>query len=258
MSAIPAAKIKNPLAIVNLVLIGVIGIRVLILYANEPIFLAAAGLLASFCLLYAAGAYLLRVSWLRWIYFPLIAAIVLAGMLLQPHLDMWGMLYYLTGQQAVLSLSRRSAALFLSVIFLLFLAAQIYALGWADGLAVSLQMTAGGIFLISFLIIYLGVEQARQNSQALLADLQTANSRLKEYTEEAEALSAAQERNRLARELHDSVSQILFSVNLTAQSAQILLKTNPAYAGEQLERVQELTSIALGRLRSLITQLRPK
>ena len=66
-----------------------------------------------------------------------------------------------------------------------------------------------------------------------------------------------QERNRLARELHDTVSQLIFSINLTTRSAQLLLKKEPARVADQLNRLQEMTADALAQLRSLISQLRP-
>ena len=66
-----------------------------------------------------------------------------------------------------------------------------------------------------------------------------------------------QERNRLARELHDTVSQLIFSINLTTRSAQLLLKKDPARVPDQLKRLQEMTTDALSQLRSLITKLRP-
>ena len=66
-----------------------------------------------------------------------------------------------------------------------------------------------------------------------------------------------QERNRLARELHDTVSQLIFSINLTTRSAQLLLKQEPARVADQLNLLQKMTTNALTQLRSLITQLRP-
>jgi signal transduction histidine kinase len=61
----------------------------------------------------------------------------------------------------------------------------------------------------------------------------------------------------LARELHDSVSQLIFSITLTSQAARLLLERDPARVPQQLDRLQEMTSSALGQLRSLIAQLRP-
>ena len=98
---------------------------------------------------------------------------------------------------------------------------------------------------------------APAKSPQLLADLQLAHRKLQEYTAQAEELSAVQERNRLARELHDSVSQAIFSISLTSESARLLLERKPARLPEVLDRLQEMTSSALGQLRSLIAELHP-
>ncbi len=80
------------------------------------------------------------------------------------------------------------------------------------------------------------------------------NARLYEQSHELSILS---ERNRLALELHDVVSQKLFSLNLSADSAATLLARDPAAAEVQLGRVRELAREALAELRSLILGLRP-
>jgi signal transduction histidine kinase len=80
------------------------------------------------------------------------------------------------------------------------------------------------------------------------------NARLYERSRELSILS---ERNRLALELHDVVSQKLFSLNLAAESAATLLDRGPEQARPQLERVRDLAREALAELRSLIFGLRP-
>ena len=80
------------------------------------------------------------------------------------------------------------------------------------------------------------------------------NARLYERSRE---LSAVSERNRLALELHDVVSQKLFSVVLTAEAAATLLDRDPDAARERLERVGTLARESLDELRSLIDELRP-
>jgi signal transduction histidine kinase len=80
------------------------------------------------------------------------------------------------------------------------------------------------------------------------------NARLHERSRE---LSTIEERKRLARELHDSVTQTLFSIGLTAEAAAELVDANPARAREQLGYLQELTRAAMGEMRSLIFELRP-
>jgi len=80
------------------------------------------------------------------------------------------------------------------------------------------------------------------------------NARLHERSRE---LSTIEERKRLARELHDSVTQTLFSIGLTAEAATELLDSEPARAREQLGHLQELTRTAMLEMRSLIFELRP-
>jgi signal transduction histidine kinase len=76
--------------------------------------------------------------------------------------------------------------------------------------------------------------------------------------ERARELSVAEERTRLARDLHDSVTQTLFSLSLATESAAALAgpDTEPALAG-QLDQVRELSSSALAEMRSLVDTLRP-
>jgi signal transduction histidine kinase len=80
------------------------------------------------------------------------------------------------------------------------------------------------------------------------------NARLYEQTRE---YAVVEERNRLSRELHDSVTQSLFSVTLLSEAALSLLDRDPAKARERLERANELAQGALAEMRALIFQLRP-
>jgi signal transduction histidine kinase len=76
-------------------------------------------------------------------------------------------------------------------------------------------------------------------------------------SDEAEALSVLAERNRLALDLHDAVSQKLFSLVLTAEAAAELLERDPAAARERVTRVGALGREALDELGVLIGELRP-
>ena len=75
--------------------------------------------------------------------------------------------------------------------------------------------------------------------------------------EQSRELTMIAERNRLALELHDVVSQKLFSLSLTAESAATLLDRDQDGARAQLDRVLELAREALDELRTLILGLRP-
>jgi signal transduction histidine kinase len=80
------------------------------------------------------------------------------------------------------------------------------------------------------------------------------NARLYERSRE---LSAVQERTRLARDLHDAVSQKLFSIRAKARAAAILVPRDPARAAAELENVADLSGEAHAELRAVIDGLIP-
>jgi signal transduction histidine kinase len=86
--------------------------------------------------------------------------------------------------------------------------------------------------------------------------------RLKEETErlnqQAQEMAALEERNRLARELHDSVSQALYGIALGTRTAQALLQRDPVQAAEPLDYVLSLAEAGLSEMRALIFELRPE
>jgi two-component system sensor histidine kinase UhpB len=74
---------------------------------------------------------------------------------------------------------------------------------------------------------------------------------------QAAELAASQERAHLARELHDSVTQALFSMGLTLRTLELLLQTDPDAAQPKLAELRELQKDALAEMRTLIFELRP-
>ncbi len=69
--------------------------------------------------------------------------------------------------------------------------------------------------------------------------------------------AAQAERNRLARDLHDTIKQQLFSINVVAATAQSLLRQDVDAALTALQEVRSLTQAALSEMKALLTQLRP-
>ncbi|HSJ55054.1 MAG TPA: GAF domain-containing sensor histidine kinase, partial [Anaerolineae bacterium] len=70
-------------------------------------------------------------------------------------------------------------------------------------------------------------------------------------------LAALEERQRLARELHDSVSQVLYSIGLAGHTALTLLEQDPCRAVEPMGYVLSLAEAGLAEMRALIFELRP-
>jgi two-component system nitrate/nitrite sensor histidine kinase NarX len=75
--------------------------------------------------------------------------------------------------------------------------------------------------------------------------------------EQAETTAVLTERNRLARDLHDSVTQTLFSASLIAEVLPRLWEKNPAEGKRRLQELRELSRGALAEMRTLLLELRP-
>ena len=76
--------------------------------------------------------------------------------------------------------------------------------------------------------------------------------------EQAQGKAALEERQRLARELHDSVSQALYGIGLGARTARALLDRDPAKVAEPLDYVMSLAAAGMEEMRALIFELRPE
>ena len=166
---------------------------------------------------------------------------------LPPAPDFVNGLLVLLSFRAAHAFGGRTLVVWIAVLLVLVAAPVVYTQGLVWGLALSLAAMAGCVVVPAYAIANRQIEAARVESEALLGDLQEAHRKLQAYSLEAAELATVEERNRLVRELHDSVSQTLFSANLTASAARLLLARDPAQARPQLERLQALSQSALAR-----------
>jgi signal transduction histidine kinase len=122
-------------------------------------------------------------------------------------------------------------------------------------------VTDGEILGAIYLTNPLGRAQFTEDDQRLLgivaahAAIALTNARLFEQGRE---LTLVQERQRIARELHDAVAQTLFSLRLTAQAAAALVRKDPARAEAEMHAVADLAATAADELRQIVAELRPR
>jgi signal transduction histidine kinase len=191
-------------------------------------------------------------------YFVFQSLLVLILVTLRPQFDFILVLFVLLSFQAALLLTGRTRWMWIGILALLTGVPLIFFLGVLRGLSSTLMPVTIGLVFPAFVTVTQEIETGLSNTQALLADLQDANRRLKSSAGQVEELSAIQERNRLARELHDSVSQTIFSISLHTRATQILLERDPDRLRPQLEQLQMLAHSALEEMRGLIADLRPQ
>jgi signal transduction histidine kinase len=194
----------------------------------------------------------------RHLYFIFQSLLVLFLLTLHPGFDFIINLFVLLSYQAALVFAGRERWGWVVVQILLIGLPLMVFLGPAQGLAVSLLSMAVGIVFPAYATVTQEIDFSRGNQERMLAELQETNRQLTAYAGQVEELSAIQERNRLARELHDSVSQTMFSIGLYSRATRILLERDPDRLRPQLEQLQMLTHDALAEMRSLITDLRPQ
>ncbi|HTP07415.1 MAG TPA: sensor histidine kinase [Anaerolineae bacterium] len=253
---------------VYLILASVI-IRALVMFGGQqrPIVLA---LLIVYGILLAV--YQQRSTWFAAdrrravIYLGALSLLVIGLILIPPHFDYFPLLFVPISLYAVELLGRRYGFLLITVFVLIMLwqyvimiifVRQVYAVDASTGLAMSILFGAMCFLVGQIVCIRRQAEQARANNQRLLADLQVTHRQLQDHAEQLEELAVVQERSRLARELHDSVTQTVFSMTLAVQTAQVLITKDVSRVAAQLDRVVELARNASREVQTIVKQLRP-
>ncbi len=190
------------------------------------------------------------------LYFIFQSLLVLFLVAMHPTLDFNNVLLVLLSFQAAQIFTDWKRWLWV-VIFIMIIVLSMTILLGAYGLALSLLPAAVATVFPAYVAIMQEIEAVQRRRTAMLAELQEANRQLTDHAGQVEELSIIQERNRLARELHDSVSQTMFSISLQSRATRILLERDPERLRPQLEQLQALTQNALAEMRSLIADLRP-
>lgn len=239
-------------------LYGAVVLRTLILYPSGLERVHALGILLLWLALFVSEpAISYKSTWYFQAYLTLQAALVYVLLAFIGPVDFFAVLLIILGMQAMLRLSPRVGALWLGLFSLMIPLLLTKAFGLMT-IALTLIYTAAIIFLGSYALAARRAQEARRKTRALAQELQVENQKLMVYVAQLEGISVARERNRLARELHDSVTQTVFSMNLTTQSAAMLLDRDMSQVGIQLERLNYLARRALSEMQLLVSELRPE
>jgi len=129
--------------------------------------------------------------------------------------------------------------------------------GWAFGLTMTVLNTGYCLLFSGYARQVQRAEAVRRHNQRLLGELQVAHRRLQGYALQVEGLATEQERGRLARELHDSIKQQIFSISMGTAAVQARWDTDPQGAREALGDVRRSTQEAMVEMNALLQQLSP-
>jgi signal transduction histidine kinase len=185
-------------------------------------------------------------------------ALVVAALLLFYELDFFAILLLPLAGQASFIFPRRSAATWVAILLLANFLGQLHQFGWPGALPFVFLYTAAILFVAAYSLMTIRSEASRRRSEGLLAELQDAHRQLQAYAGQAEELAVARERNRLARELHDSVAQTLYGLTLQAEAASRKLAAGKLeQVADDLHFFRTSTQQTLQETRLLIFELRP-
>ena len=145
--------------------------------------------------------------------------------------------------------------------------AHIAAAGWQaivdnpeqdEQIRILLPVAGGGVIPAEINMIGTVVDGHFSGAHGSIRDIRERERLEDDLRRRSAELAANEERANLARELHDSVTQALFSMGLTLRALEILLDRDPEAARGKLVELRELQKDALAEMRNLIFELRPR
>lgn len=182
--------------------------------------------------------------------------IIATLMLLPPYNGIFIILFFVLAVEAPLLLSQRGWISWLLGLVLLSFLLLIVQSGWRSGLLQGMLYGAAFYFFASFALLTRRAQTAREESERLLAELQTAHRRLQAYADQVEELTIGAERHRLAREMHDTVGHQLTVAAVQLQAVQKLIPTDARRAEVLTATVRSQVDEALAELRQTVAALR--
>jgi signal transduction histidine kinase len=238
--------------------LGAVFLRSILIYGDTPEFLRVLGLLLVWLAIFLSEPAISR----RWfsffpIYLIIQSALVFFLLATPGFSDFFCTLLHVLSMQIMARLSPKYGALWIAIYAVIMTPLLANTYGIFEALALTLVYTSGNVFLGAYSLLLRRAEAAHKQNQVLADELGSANLQLENYSNRLAQLAVVRERNRLARELHDSVTQTVFSMTLTAQSAQLLLNRDRNQVGLHLERLNQLAQSALSEMQVLISELKP-
>jgi signal transduction histidine kinase len=202
---------------------------------------------------------LLASKWPRisagWIGLEMLVTLIL---LHETRTDYFAFLFAIPVMQAMQQFTLKVTAALIGIATLLTILTLLQPFGVFYTLAITVVFFGGTVFLVLYIGSTRRLQAVEQQQQMLVEQLQKTNRQLELYSLQTQQLAAGRERQRLARELHDSVTQTIFSMTMTTQSAIILLERDRQQVAKQLDRLDQLAQSAQAEMQVLISRLAPE
>ncbi len=190
------------------------------------------------------------------LYYVVQCAVVTGILFLSPIRGFMGLIVLPLMSQAVFDLRPRWAAVVGIYLFGIDVGLWVVPYGWNGAVRAFFNYFAAFAFTVAFTIITGRALAARTREEKLRQEIEAANQRLREQAQQAEVLATTQERNRVAREIHDGVGHYLTVVKTQLDAAAGLLPAQPERAREAVMKAGRLAGEALDDVRRSVGSLR--
>jgi signal transduction histidine kinase len=191
------------------------------------------------------------------VYLGITALIITALMLMPPPNPWFAAMFFVLSPEAMLRFPRQVGYAWIGVFSALTVIAFLAISGWSlDYLIQAPMYIAGYFFFAAFATQTATAQEAQAESERLLRALQDAHARLQEYAAQAEILAVSEERNRMAREMHDTLGHRLTVSAVQLQAIERVVQTDPGRAATMAAAAREEVRAALADLRGTVAALR--
>jgi len=136
------------------------------------------------------------------------------------------------------------------------IAVRAYSGEWNNVWSTLPTVIAGLIYIMIFTQMALDEEFSRQRAEKLYDELEIANTKLINYANEIEELATIQERNRLAREIHDGLGHYLTTILIQLQAAEAVLPHDKEKALDAIDKARNQSKLALIDVRKSVSSIR--
>ncbi|MBE0687038.1 MAG: sensor histidine kinase [Anaerolineaceae bacterium] len=232
-------------------------LRAFIILRQDPRFGETLLLLAAWLILFILNAFLPHLPPSSAVVFLSLQASLILYLLLASGQDFFAFLFAVISMQAMQRFTPRTVGGLIALFAVLTFLSLVGPVGVLQALALALIYAALGALMSAYIWSTRCAGVVQEKQQTLVRELQETNAQLEFHAHQQEQLAIGRERQRLARELHDSVTQTIFSMTLTTQSAILLLDRNRGQVAAQLDRLDQLVQSAMAEMQVLISRLTP-
>jgi signal transduction histidine kinase len=195
-------------------------------------------------------------GWAEALFFSVQCALILGIGLMLGVGGSWLMAIPLVGYAVESLQPRQRWAVYVAVVVCAILPLGLRQGNWISAGVNSVTVGTAVAFVAVFAQMRLNEQQARERVEQLMVELERANTQLAAYATQAEELAMTQERNRLAREIHDSLGHTLTIVNVQIEAAKVVMDSDPDGALDAINKAQELAKKGLTQVRESVAALR--